>query len=213
RYDLLNRVMTLGIDRAWRRRLVGELGLAPGATVLDVGCGTGDLIDEVERSGGRAVGVDISAGMLGECRRRRPGAFLVRADAVELPLADECCDGAVSAFALRNFVSIADVLREVGRVVRPGGRIGLLEVDRPASAVVRRAFDAYFGRIVPLVGRALSRGYAYRYLSASLEYLPADGELASMLADAGFEAPVKRVLTAGAAQIVLATKRGGGNGA
>ncbi len=212
RYDLMNRLMTLGIDRAWRRRLLAGLGLPSSSTILDIGCGTGDLLEEAATRGLRGIGVDLSAGMLAKAAERVPGAQLLRADAAALPLPDASCDGAVSAFAVRNFVSVDSVLGELGRVLRPGGRLAILEVDRPASATLRLAFDAYFRAVVPLLGRALSRGYAYRYLSDSRAYLPSAAELESMLGEAGFAAVDKRALTGGAAQLVFATRRAANSG-
>ncbi len=212
RYDLLNRLMTFGIDRSWRRRLIEGLGLGPGATVVDLGCGTGDLLEEVRRRGGKPIGVDLSAGMLALARKRQAEFMLIRGDAACLPLKDACADGVVSAFALRNFVSIPGVLAEAARVLRSGGRLGILEVDRPRAAWRRLAFDTYFTRVVPLLGGLLSRREAYRYLSASLAYLPEEAELAAMLKNAGFTDVTKRSLTGGAAQFVLATRASAAGG-
>lgn len=130
RYELVNRLMTLGLDAGWRRRAVRELQLDSGSQVVDLGCGTGDLCRVLGRAGLRAVGVDMAAGMLAMAHTAAP---LVRADALQLPLADASVDGAVSGFALRNVVDIAACFREAARVIRPGGRAVFLEVSEPPS--------------------------------------------------------------------------------
>jgi demethylmenaquinone methyltransferase/2-methoxy-6-polyprenyl-1,4-benzoquinol methylase len=204
RYELVNRVMTLGLDAGWRRRAVRELRLAPGAQVVDLGCGTGDLCRALGRAGLRGVGIDMAAGMLARAHTSAP---LVRADALQLPLGDGSVDGAISGFALRNVVDIAACFREAARVIRPGGRAVFLEVSEPPSAIVRRVHSLYFRRIVPLVGGLLSDRRAYEYLPASTAYLPAPAELLRLLTDAGFSRCRRVQLGAGAAQLLIGTRR------
>ena len=144
---------------------------------------------------------------------RMPERTFLRGDAAALPLADGACSAAVSGFALRNFASIPGVLTEVARVIRPGGRLAVLEVDVPRSAPLRAAFDVYFSRVVPAIGRLVSKGYAYEYLAGSLVYLPTDADFAAMLEAAGFESVTKRNFAAGAAQLVTAKRAGGLPGA
>jgi demethylmenaquinone methyltransferase/2-methoxy-6-polyprenyl-1,4-benzoquinol methylase len=206
RYDFMNRVMTFGIDTRWRRRAVAALAIRPGDVVVDLGCGTGDLTRAAAACGARAVGVDVSAAMLSRASEHDPSSLLVRADALALPFADASCEAAISGFVLRNFTDVAAALAECGRVLKDGGRLALLEVDVPRSAAMRLAFDAHFKSVVPWLGRLLSDGDAYSYLSASLVYLPADGELRSMLAAAGFGDVAKRRLTGGVAQLVTAVR-------
>jgi demethylmenaquinone methyltransferase/2-methoxy-6-polyprenyl-1,4-benzoquinol methylase len=210
RYDLMNRLMTLGLDRLWRKRTLTALGISPGYVVVDLGCGTGDLSAGARALGARPVGVDLSAGMLAAARRRGDAPILLRADATRLPLADASCDGAVSGFALRNFVSIEAVLDDCARVMKPGGRIALLEIDRPESGAFAAIFDIYFRRVMPALGALVSRGYAYRYLASSTVYLPPWSELRSMLERAGFREIVKRSMTAGTVQLVTAVRNRGG---
>ena len=204
RYELVNRVMTLGLDAGWRRRAVRELHLEPGARVVDVGCGTGDLCRVLGRAGLRAVGVDMAAGMLARAHTSAP---LVRADALQLPLADASVDGAISGFALRNVVDIAACFREAARVIRPGGRVVFLEVSEPPSPLVRRAHAVYFRRVVPMVGGLLSDRRAYQYLPAATAYLPSPDELLRLLTDAGFARCRRVQLGAGAAQLLIGTRR------
>jgi demethylmenaquinone methyltransferase/2-methoxy-6-polyprenyl-1,4-benzoquinol methylase len=208
RYDRLNALISLGVHRRWKRAAVAALALAPGAVVIDLACGTGDLADDVARAGGRVVGVDLSAGMLREARRRVPSARLVRADGAALPFPDASVDGITCGFALRNFVDLGAVLVEMARVLRPGGRVALVEVDRPANALVRHAHGLYFERLVPLVGGLLSDRWAYAYLPSSVAYLPDATALRGLLASAGFGAIAKRRFMAGAAQLVTARREG-----
>jgi demethylmenaquinone methyltransferase/2-methoxy-6-polyprenyl-1,4-benzoquinol methylase len=208
RYDWMNRLMTLGLDRAWRRAAVDALAIRPGNTVLDLGCGTGDLCEEALARGAHVIGADVSAGMLRRARARRLAALFTRADALCLPLPDACCDAVVSGFALRNLTDVAAALREASRVLRTGGRIALLEVDVPANAALRLGHRLYFEGIVPRLGAVLSDGEAYAYLPESVAYLPSESELFSMLADAGFCEARKRRFLGGSAQLVAAVRSG-----
>ena len=204
RYELVNRVMTLGLDAGWRRRAVRELQLEPGAQVIDVGCGTGDLCRVLGRARLRAVGIDMAAGMLAKAHTAAP---LVRADALHLPIRDAALDGAVSGFALRNVVDIAACFREAARVIRPGGRAVFLEVSEPPNPVVRRLHALYFRRVVPMVGGLLSDRRAYEYLPASTAYLPVPAELLRLLTDAGFVRCRRVQLGAGAAQLLIGIRQ------
>jgi demethylmenaquinone methyltransferase / 2-methoxy-6-polyprenyl-1,4-benzoquinol methylase len=199
RYDLCNRIISLGLDTRWRRRTVSALGLAPGSTVLDLACGTGDLCRELQRSGLVAVGADRSAGMLAAARTTSP---LMRGDALGLPFRTGALDGLVCGFALRNFAELPPVFAECVRVLRPGGRLALLEVAEPARPLVRLGHSIWFERFVPLVGGLLSDRAAYRYLPRSVAYLPTEVELAAMLSAAGFQDVRRRNLSGGLAQLV-----------
>jgi demethylmenaquinone methyltransferase / 2-methoxy-6-polyprenyl-1,4-benzoquinol methylase len=203
RYDLVNRVMTFGMDVGWRRRTVRELRLAGGALVIDLACGTGDLCRELERNGYRALGVDFSLGMLRSARA--PGSF-VQADILRLPVADASTDGATSGFALRNVVDLRLLFEEMARVVRPGGRIALLETSEPDNALMRAGHRVYFHRVVPVLGGMLSDREAYDYLPRSMAYLPPVDQMLDMLRVAGF-ADVRRLrLAGGVAQLLVGTR-------
>ncbi len=205
RYDLMNRVMTLGMDRAWRRHTIEALGLGPGDLVVDLACGTGDLSIEAEKAGARVLGVDFSARMLRLAAGKAPGCAFVRADALSLPLPDGRCDGVISGFAVRNFVSLPGVFEECARVLRAGGGLALLEVDSPASPLLRAGHRIYLHKLVPLMGRLVDRE-AYSYLPSSTVYLPEEQELVGMLERAGFEAINKKRFLAGAVQLVTARR-------
>jgi demethylmenaquinone methyltransferase/2-methoxy-6-polyprenyl-1,4-benzoquinol methylase len=203
RYDALNRIMTLGLDRGWRRRAVRCLALPRGAQVLDLGCGTGDLCRELGAAGFVAVGVDRSAGMLAA---RATEAPIVRADALELPFPERSVDGVVSGFLLRNLVSLGGFVAECARVLRAGGRMVLLEVDAPRSPALRAGHAVYFRRVVPWIGGLLSDAAAYRYLPQSVAYLPDGPELLALLRSVGFPDATKLACTGGIAQLLIGTK-------
>jgi demethylmenaquinone methyltransferase/2-methoxy-6-polyprenyl-1,4-benzoquinol methylase len=203
RYDLVNRVMTLGMDVGWRRRAVRELRLPGRALVFDLACGTGDLCRELERAGYRAVGFDFSLGMLAEARTVAP---LVQADILALPARDASADGATCGFALRNVTDLGGFFEEIARVVRPGGRIALLEASQPEGGVMRLGHAIYFNRVVPMIGGLLSNREAYRYLPRSMAYLPPLPELVAMLGRAGFPDARRLPLSGGIAQLLVGTR-------
>jgi len=204
RYDLVNRVMTFGMDPAWRRRATGSLSLPAGSTVVDVACGTGDFCRELARHGHRAVGVDFAWEML---KRADAPAPLVQADALRLPLRDQSVDGVTCGFALRNVTDIARLVQGFVRVLRRGGRVSILEVAQPRSRVLQAGHSLYFRKLVPVIGGLLSDEAAYRYLPESTAYLPPTAELEAMLARAGFTDVRSELLMLGAVQILSGTKR------
>jgi demethylmenaquinone methyltransferase/2-methoxy-6-polyprenyl-1,4-benzoquinol methylase len=211
-YDVTNRVISLGLDVGWRRRTVLSLGLAPENVVLDLACGTGDLCQELARHGLTAIGLDRSAGMLAAARTTAP---LIRGDGLTLPFRTGGLDGIVCGFALRNFAALAPALSECARVLRPGGRIALLEVDAPSQPLLRFGHRIWFGKVVPFVGglvaarsgapRARATA-AYRYLPASVAYLPPTPELLALISSAGFIAVERHPLSGGIAQLLTGTR-------
>lgn len=202
RYDLVNRVMTFGMDVGWRRRTVAALRLGSASTVLDLACGTGDLCRELMKQGHVAIGVDMSAGMLRAARTEAP---LLQADALRLPVGDGSVDGITCGFALRNVVDLDVLFAEMSRVLRPGGRIALLEVAQPDSAVLRKGHSLYFNKVVPLIGGLLSDRSAYSYLPRSAAYLPPRDEMLNMLRSHGFVDAASESLPLGAAQVITGT--------
>jgi len=203
RYDLVNRVMTFGMDVGWRRRAVRELRLPGGALVADLACGTGDLCRDLSRDGYRAVGFDFSLGMLAKATTDVP---LTQADVLRLPLADRSIDGATCGFALRNLVDLDAFFAEIARVVRPGGRISLLEASQPDGPLMRAGHAVYFRRMVPMIGGVLSDREAYAYLPKSMAYLPPVTEMVTALRDAGFPDAERVRLSGGIAQVLAGTR-------
>ncbi len=203
RYDLVNRIMTFGLDMLWRKRAVRDLALPGGSLVVDVACGTGDFCRELYKVGHRPVGIDMSGGMLAKARTEAP---LVQADGLKQPFASGAIDGITCGFALRNVVDIGELFDELARVVRPGGRIALLEVSEPRSKLVRFGHRIYFHKIVPLIGRLLSDREAYSYLPRSTAYLPETDELLAMLRRSGLEDVSASKVGLGAAQILYGTR-------
>jgi demethylmenaquinone methyltransferase/2-methoxy-6-polyprenyl-1,4-benzoquinol methylase len=203
RYDLVNRVMTFGLDRRWRRRTVRALGLGRDALVLDVACGTGDLCRDLSSAGYRPVGIDLSWGMLVHARTIAP---LLHGDALQLPLRDSSIDGVVSGFALRNFVALPPLFAELSRVLRPGGRVSLLDVATPSHPLLRLGHAAYFDHVVPKIGGLLSDRTAYRYLPKSVAYMPPTEDLLAALGDSGFASVDRELLSGGITQLITATR-------
>jgi demethylmenaquinone methyltransferase / 2-methoxy-6-polyprenyl-1,4-benzoquinol methylase len=204
RYDLVNRIMTFGMDRGWRRRCVRALGLSPNDLIVDIACGTGDLCRDLATAGYRPVGADLSGGMLASARTDAP---LLQGDALRLPLATGTVDGITSGFALRNFVDLGRFFDEAARVLRPGGRVSLLDVAEPEQAILRWGHSLYFGKVVPLIGGLLSDPAAYRYLPRSVAYLPPVPEMLDRIGAAGFTSVERRLLSGGITQLITATRR------
>ena len=205
RYDLVNRPMTFGLDIRWRKQSLRALGLAPGSTVLDLACGTGDFLKLLEAGGYRAFGMDLSWGMLAA---NHTGMPLAQANGSALPVATGAVDGITCGYALRNFTELDAVFHEFGRIVRPGGRISLLEVSEPDSGLLRTGHRIWFRKVVPVIGGLLSDRSAYRYLPRSTAYLPSTDQLRTMLTEAGFSAVNRRGLSGGLSQLITATRVG-----
>jgi len=186
-YDAMNRVMTAGLDQRWRRATVRE-AVRSGDDVLDACCGTGDLAIAARNAGASyVVGVDFSERMLERARRKAPELEWVQSDVLELPFEDASFDAAVVGFGVRNVEDLEGAIRELRRVLRPGGRLGILEITTPRGPL-KLFYKLWFDRIVPLLGRLLPGGDAYTYLPASVRRFPGPEELAELLGSCGFEA-------------------------
>jgi demethylmenaquinone methyltransferase/2-methoxy-6-polyprenyl-1,4-benzoquinol methylase len=184
-YDAMNRIMTAGLDRSWRRLAV-EAVVGPGDRVLDACCGTGDLALAAEREGGHVTGLDFSPRMLERARRKSATVEWVEGDLLALPFPDGGFDAATVGFGVRNVAGLREGLVELRRVLRPGGRLAILEITRPRG-VLKPFYSLWFDRFVPLAGRILPGGAAYRYLPASVKRFPVAEELADLLRAAGFD--------------------------
>lgn len=205
-YDLMNGVMTAGLHHQWRRRAADLAALAPGGRVLDVATGTGDLALELAQRvapGGTVVGADFSARMLELARakseERAPRSVELRfeqANALSLPYADDEFDAATVGFGARNFSDLRRGLSEMGRVVRPGGQVVVLEITTPTRPPLSTFLELWFDRIVPALGRLAGDAEAYSYLPSSVRRFPAPQELAGLMWDCGLRS-VRYLLTAG----------------
>ncbi len=203
RYDRLNRIISFRLDVRWRRRAVRDLALPADSTVLDLASGTGDLCVDLAQVGIRPISIDLSFGMLAA---DRSGAPRVQADILRLPVPAGAADGVTCGFALRNLVDLPTFFAELARVVRPGGRIALLDVGVPTNRLIRWGNGVYFGKIVPRIGAALSDGPAYRYLPKSVAYLPDREGLLASLRTAGFTDTTHTQLTGGLTQLLVGTR-------
>jgi demethylmenaquinone methyltransferase/2-methoxy-6-polyprenyl-1,4-benzoquinol methylase len=184
-YDLMNRLMTAGLDQRWRRLTVGQT-VAMGDRVLDACCGTGDLAVAAHRAGaGEVVGLDFSEPMLERARRKEASVEWVQGDVLELPFPDGSFDSATVGFGVRNVDDLGRALDELRRVLRPGGRVGILEITRPRGPL-RVFYRLWFDALIPLAGKILPGGKAYTYLPASVRRFPGPDELAALMKEHGF---------------------------
>ncbi len=203
RYDLVNRIMTFRLDTRWRRRAVRDLSLPVGSTVLDLASGTGDLCIDLKKAGLNAISLDLSFGMLANGRSEAPRA---QADILQLPVPNNSVDGIICGFALRNLVDLNTFFSECARVIKPGGRVALLDVGIPHNPIIRFGNNIYFGKIVPRIGALISDGAAYRYLPRSVAYLPDRNDLVAMLRRAGFSDAEHHQLSGGLTQLMVGTR-------
>jgi demethylmenaquinone methyltransferase/2-methoxy-6-polyprenyl-1,4-benzoquinol methylase len=210
RYDFLNRVLSLGIDRGWRRRVVAELDLRPEHRVLDLCCGTGDLALEIAPRAS-CVACDFTWNMLTRARRKsvassRSVAFAA-ADALRLPFADDRFDRVTVAFGVRNLENLSRGFQEIRRVLKPGGRLAVLEFSHPHRFWLAVPYRAYLDLLLPAIGGLLSsRGDAYRYLAESIRGFPDPETLVTGLAETGFRSPSYIRLSGGIVAIHTALK-------
>jgi demethylmenaquinone methyltransferase/2-methoxy-6-polyprenyl-1,4-benzoquinol methylase len=198
-YDVMNSVMTAGLHHRWRERAADLAALTPGSRALDVATGTGDLAIELARRIGRSgkvVGSDFSEGMLARAREKSADVTWEQANALELPYADDSFDAATVGFGARNFSDLERGLGEMARVVRPGGRVVVLEITTPTRPPLSTFFSLWFDRAVPLLGRVTGEDQAYTYLPSSVKRFPAPEALGALMHEAGLR-DVRWILTAG----------------
>jgi demethylmenaquinone methyltransferase / 2-methoxy-6-polyprenyl-1,4-benzoquinol methylase len=198
-YDLMNSVMTAGLHHRWRERAADLARVGPGSRALDVATGTGDLAIELASRGASVVGSDFSNGMLDVARRKAGGRADItweQGNALALPYEDATFDAATVGFGARNFSDLQQGLSEMARVVRPGGRVVVLEITTPQKPPLSTFFSLWFDRIVPLLGKLAAEPEAYTYLPSSVKRFPRPEALGAQLAAAGL-ADVRWILTAG----------------
>ncbi len=201
-YDAMNRVMTVGLDQRWRRKTVAAV-VRPGDRVLDAACGTGDLAIIAAAQGANVTGLDFSEQMLVRARRKAPAIDWVQGDALALPFPDDTFDAATVGFGIRNVADLQGGIDELRRVLKPGGRLAILEITRPRGPL-RVFYSLWFDRIVPLLGKVLPGGDAYTYLPASVKRFPGPDELAAQFA--GFDDVRYRLFAGGIVALHTGTK-------
>ncbi len=194
-YDVMNRVMTAGLDQRWRRLTVQTV-VRPGDRVLDACCGTGDLALAARKAGAEVVGLDFSERMLERARRKSSEIEWLQGDLLELPFEDASFDAATVGFGVRNVVDLERGLAELRRVLRPGGRLGILEITRPRGPL-RLFYRLWFDVLIPLAGKILPGGKAYTYLPASVRRFPGPEDLAALMEGNGFDEVSFRRLAGG----------------
>jgi len=206
RYDLLNDILSIGLDRWWRRAAASALHVTAGERLLDLGCGTGRL-GMLLAPGHPVIGLDVSRAMLKEARRRSAGRLrLIQGSAFQLPFRDASFGGAASAFVLRNMNDLHKAFAELARVVAPGGGLALVDITQPSNALVRILFHTYFQAAAPAVGALVGRRSEYTYLVRSLTHLPPPAEMCEMLRLAGFVDCAARPLTGGVVTLFTAIR-------
>jgi demethylmenaquinone methyltransferase / 2-methoxy-6-polyprenyl-1,4-benzoquinol methylase len=194
-YDPMNRAITAGLDGRWRRSTARAVVRA-GDRVLDACCGTGDLAIAAQAEGGRVTGLDFSERMLERARRKSDEVEWVRGDLLALPFEEESFDAATVGFGVRNVEDLGGALRELRRVLRPGGRLAVLDLVRPKGPL-SLFYGVWFDQLVPLAGKVLPGGAAYTYLPASVKRFPGPEELTEEVCEAGFGQVAHRLLGGG----------------
>lgn len=207
-YDLLNGLMSLGRHKVWRARAVRALELRDGAVVLDLCCGTGDFFDPLRRAAKnvRVLGADFCVPMLALASRKHPNVPIQAADACRLPFADESFDAVTIGWGLRNVADLPQALREIARVLRPGGRMVSVDMNRPRQGFARFA-SRVFEKVAPILGAFFGRSDAYRYLPKSVETFPTVQEFPELLESCGLKSRSTRTLCFGNVGLVLAEKK------
>lgn len=209
RYDAMNRVMTFGREGSWRREVDSAVAAGPGQRILDLAAGTGASTVSFAAAGAATVACDFSAGMLTEGQRRHPQLTFVAGDALRLPFRNGAFDVVTISFGLRNVASVADALREMGRVTRSGGRLVVLETATPPARVMRAANRVYTGRVMPRLARLVSSDpSSYSYLAESAADWLTQPQLAAAMRETGWEQVAWRDLMFGVVAIHTAVRAG-----
>ncbi len=214
RYDLLNHLLSMGIDITWRKKAVRKLARTAPQTLLDVATGTGDFaIEALSLKPGKITGIDISSEMLRVGRKKveKKGVShiieLLQADSENLPFEDNSFDAVTVAFGVRNFENLEKGLREMCRVMKPGGQVAIIEFSHPETFPVKQLYNFYFKTILPTIGKAVSKdSRAYTYLPESVDAFPYGKDFTDIMEKAGYKNPEINPLTFGIASLYIASK-------
>ena len=216
RYDFLNHFLSGGVDVLWRKRMARELSVLPHEAILDLATGTGDQLIALKRACPQmktGVGVDVSRGMLVRGheklieRQLSPGLQMVHGDAMALPLCSGTMDAATISFGIRNVPDVPKALREMLRVLKPGGHALILECGMPRNALIRKGYLLYFRHVLPRLGSLISGdGYAYHYLNKTVETFPCGPQFVELMQDAGFQKIRNIPMTFGVAYLYIGQK-------
>jgi demethylmenaquinone methyltransferase/2-methoxy-6-polyprenyl-1,4-benzoquinol methylase len=205
RYQLINRIITFGLDNYWRRQALRKLNLTSASLILDVGCGPGDLINMLNKHTEHLIGLDPSTGML-KIAKSKTNALLIAATAEHIPIKSESLDVIVSAFAMRNFSDLHASIAEFSRILKPSGQLLIIEIAEPKMLLARALFHFWLNVCVPRIGAMLSDKNAYKYLPASLAYLPDELTLGKLAKNNGFKTYTNKKLLFKGCQYFFMTK-------
>jgi len=207
RYDFINRLITFGLDRRWRKKGLESVNAGSKDILLDIACGTGDIAKLASSMGATSIGLDFSSNMLHVAKSRLNNIGFIKGDACLLPFKNASIDIVACGFALRNFADLGKAIEEMGRVLVSGGRLMFLEVCAPKNPLLMRGHSFYFQTVVPFIGAALSDKSAYAYLPRSVAYLPSPHRLFAMLNEAGFSNVRRKMFFLNAAQLITGIKK------
>lgn len=208
-YDTVNKIISFNQERAWRRKAASMTGAMPGHRVLDCCCGTGALTSQLVHlvgESGRITGIDFCDKMLALAGKNCPRAVFLKGNVMDLPFPEDCFQAAIMGFALRNVADPGKAVQEMARVVEPGGRVVILELNRPRIPVFKEVFNFYFNRLVPVMGKLKSGfGDPYVYLPSSYSFLPQPGEITDMMSQAGLRDTGMEEMTGGVVALFWGT--------
>ncbi|MEA3359048.1 MAG: ubiquinone/menaquinone biosynthesis methyltransferase [Thermodesulfobacteriota bacterium] len=207
KYDFMNRLISFGLDQRWRRKGLESVNVGTKDILVDIACGTGDIVELASSMGATAIGLDFSSKMLYVAKLRNMYDNFIQGDACLLPFKNASIDVVTCGFALRNFADLGNAIEEMGRALVPGGRLMFLEVCSPKNPLLKAGHAFYFQKVVPFIGAVLADKNAYAYLPQSVAYLPPVHELFALLHGAGFSNVRRKMFFLNAAQLITGIRK------
>jgi demethylmenaquinone methyltransferase/2-methoxy-6-polyprenyl-1,4-benzoquinol methylase len=207
RYDFMNRLITFGLDQRWRRKGLESVNVGTKDILVDIACGTGDIVELASSMGATSIGLDFSSNMLHVAKSRLNNVGFIKGDACLLPFKNASIDVVTCGFALRNFADLGNAVEEMGRALVPGGRLMFLEVCAPKNPLLKIGHAFYFQKVVPFIGAVLSDKNAYAFLPRSVAYLPPTHELFALIHRAGFSNVRRKMFFLNAAQLITGIRK------